>query len=238
MQSDYQKSYYQQNKQRKSEQKKAKYWKDRKPFSEIPKKCFRCGGEYLSPAKIQKYCNECRRIVDNEIARKARQGKEKRYSKKCVVCGVDFLSNQPKQVACPQHVPTYRKIRNQRRAKVRLKSDRQFAIAVLTRNRVNELLKYHGVYKDRKSIELVGCTIQELCDHLEKQFTDGMSWSNRGVKGWHIDHKRPCSSFDLTDQKQLLECFHYTNLQPLWAVDNLKKSNHWLGPLLLPEPPA
>jgi hypothetical protein len=52
-----------------------------------------------------------------------------------------------------------------------------------------------------------------------------MSWDNYGKYGWHIDHIKPCSSFDLSDRKQLLECFNYRNLQPLWALDNLKKGS-------------
>jgi len=70
-------------------------------------------------------------------------------------------------------------------------------------------------------MELVGCSIEELMKHIESQFTDGMSWENQGE--WHIDHVRPCASFDLTDEQQQRECFHYTNLQPLWAEDNLRK---------------
>jgi len=50
-----------------------------------------------------------------------------------------------------------------------------------------------------------------------------MSWDNYGYRGWHIDHIRPCASFDLTDPEQQRECFHYTNLQPLWWQDNLRK---------------
>ena len=68
-----------------------------------------------------------------------------------------------------------------------------------------------------------------LKQYLEKQFTKGMSWDNYGnpngdhTSCWHIDHIKPCASFDLTQEDQQKECFHYTNLQPLWAIDNLKK---------------
>lgn len=54
-----------------------------------------------------------------------------------------------------------------------------------------------------------------------------MSWDNYGLRGWHIDHIRPVASFDLTDEKQLYECFNYKNTQPLWAEDNLKKGSKW-----------
>lgn len=68
---------------------------------------------------------------------------------------------------------------------------------------------------------LVGCTARELVGHLESLFLSGMTWENRRL--WHIDHKRPCASFDLTDPEQQKACFRYTNLQPLWAEDNLRK---------------
>lgn len=54
-----------------------------------------------------------------------------------------------------------------------------------------------------------------------------MTWENYGVHGWHIDHIRPCKSFDLTDPEQQKECFHYTNLQPLWWWENLEKGGKW-----------
>ena len=71
------------------------------------------------------------------------------------------------------------------------------------------------------TLTYTGCSIAFLVKHIEKQFKDGMNWENRNK--WHIDHIRPCASFDLTDTKQQLECFHYTNLQPLWAFDNMSK---------------
>ena len=91
--------------------------------------------------------------------------------------------------------------------------------------------RVHGAvrkgYKSSQTMELVGCNYDSLLSHLENQFKDGMSWENYGFYGWHIDHIRPCASFDLTDPKQQRECFHFSNLQPLWAEDNLRKSDHW-----------
>lgn len=52
-----------------------------------------------------------------------------------------------------------------------------------------------------------------------------MTWENHGMRGWHIDHKRPCSSFDLSDPAQQCACFHFSNLQPLWATENLRKGD-------------
>lgn len=95
-------------------------------------------------------------------------------------------------------------------------------IACNCRNRIRNALKNN--YKSTKSLILVGCNSwDELKNYLEIQFTDGMTWDNMGE--WHIDHIIPCSSFDLTDIQQQMRCFHYSNLQPLWAKDNLSKSD-------------
>lgn len=77
--------------------------------------------------------------------------------------------------------------------------------------------------KAAKTTHLVGCDAAELMRHLEAQFQPGMNWENYGYRGWHIDHIRPCASFDLTDPAQQRECFHFTNLQPLWAEQNIRK---------------
>lgn len=74
-------------------------------------------------------------------------------------------------------------------------------------------------------MELIGCDIEHLIKHLESQFRDGMSWDNYGIKGWHIDHIIPCNAFNLWNPEEQKKCFHYTNLQPLWASENLAKSD-------------
>jgi hypothetical protein len=83
----------------------------------------------------------------------------------------------------------------------------------------------NGVNKACTTKRLIGCTTKELRNHLEAQFIDDMSWDNYGYYGWHIDHIIPCACFDLSDPEQQRQCFHYTNLQPLWAEDNLRKSD-------------
>ena len=81
--------------------------------------------------------------------------------------------------------------------------------------------------KSNSTEKLIGCTLSFLKLHLEEKFEDGMNWDNYGFKGWHIDHIKPCSLFDLSDPEQQKECFNYTNLQPLWWYDNLEKGNKY-----------
>jgi hypothetical protein len=76
--------------------------------------------------------------------------------------------------------------------------------------------KKHG-----NTMHLVGCSTEDLMKHLESKFTSGMNWDNYGT--WHVDHIRPCCSFNLENPADQLKCFHWTNLQPLWAADNISK---------------
>ena len=102
-------------------------------------------------------------------------------------------------------------------------NDPEYRLKSRIRTRIWNVLKGGG--KSQPTLKLLGCTIAQLKSHLESQFSEGMSWENHRRDGWHIDHVLPCASFDLTDPKQQAECFHYTNLQPLWAEDNLKKGS-------------
>ena len=75
--------------------------------------------------------------------------------------------------------------------------------------------------KYNSSIKLTGCSIEFFIEYIEQKFTKNMNWDNYGVDGWHFDHIKPCSSFDLSDQEQQKLCFHYTNYQPLWATTEI-----------------
>lgn len=101
----------------------------------------------------------------------------------------------------------------------RRKSDLQFRIAEGLRTRFRAAYRCNA--KAGSAVRDLGCTIADLKVWLESQFTDGMTWASYGQ--WHIDHKKPLSAFDLTDRAQVLAACHWTNLQPLWAIDNLKK---------------
>lgn len=78
--------------------------------------------------------------------------------------------------------------------------------------------------KSAKTMKLIGCDVQFLMGYLEARFHPGMTWENYGLKGWHIDHHIPCAEFDLTIPDHQRQCFHYSNLRPLWAAANISKS--------------
>ena len=104
---------------------------------------------------------------------------------------------------------------------LRLKNDVIFRLKCIMRSRLLSFLKTRNITKRNKTFDIVGCTPEFLKEHLETQFIDGMNWDNRCE--WHIDHIIPLSSAKTEDE--LYKLCHYTNLQPLWAEDNLKKSN-------------
>lgn len=95
------------------------------------------------------------------------------------------------------------------------------------RSRIIHILQ--GRKKSLPTLQLTGCKNRdELRRHIEEKFKPGMTWDNYGT-AWHVDHIRPCASFDLSDKEQQKECFHYSNLQPLWADENIKKNSIYNG---------
>jgi hypothetical protein len=113
--------------------------------------------------------------------------------------------------------------------KKRRKEDVEYRILLACRGRIRQALKNNK--KSNKTKELIGCSLDELKKHLESKFYPQelpnalrmMTWSNYGFYGWHIDHIIPCEAFDLTNPEEQRKCFHWTNLQPLWAKENLSK---------------
>lgn len=91
------------------------------------------------------------------------------------------------------------------------------------RNRLLAALRSKGLRKraENSAVRDLGCSIPDFRAHIESQFTPGMSWDRRTE--WHFDHIRPLSSFNLSDPSQVRIACHFTNIQPLWATDNLKK---------------
>ncbi len=105
--------------------------------------------------------------------------------------------------------------------RIRMASNPQSKIAQLLRTRLRSALRAQNATKNSSAVDNLGCSIEEFKKYLENLFVDGMSWDNHGE--WHIDHIKPLDSFNLVNSlEQKLAC-HYTNLQPLWAIDNLKK---------------
>lgn len=114
----------------------------------------------------------------------------------------------------------------QNRISRRYGTDPAYRTLLILRARVGVALRGLGVRKSGPTIALLGCTVPHLRAHLESLFKPGMTWENHGPV-WHIDHIKPCAAFNLTDPEQQRICFHWTNLQPLFALDNLRKSDNY-----------
>lgn len=105
--------------------------------------------------------------------------------------------------------------------KKKYNSDPYFRIVLCMRTRISKLLKQKSADKNNNFYQYLGYTKLEFIEYFQKKFKEGMTWENHGK--WHIDHIKPCASFNLLDEEEQKKCFHYTNLQPLWANDNLSK---------------
>lgn len=120
------------------------------------------------------------------------------------------------------------------RSKEKYKNDPNYRLLCLMRGGQARTLKTQKAKKNQRTMEYVNCSVAHLHNHLESQFGDsGMNWDNmgnedgEGGRGWEIDHRRPCASFDLNDEEQKYMCFHWTNLQPMWGQENNEKSNEY-----------
>jgi hypothetical protein len=110
------------------------------------------------------------------------------------------------------------KINLQKRTKY--KTDPDYRLKRVLRSRILDGLA--NEYKTSKAVTLLGDSFEKVKQHIENQFKEGMTWENYGYETWHIHHIKPVHTFDLTKEAEQHKCFHYTNLQPLWAEEHKK----------------
>lgn len=190
-----------------------------------------------------KKCPKCQEVkLGEHFYAYRRKGREETLSSYCKKCNYTDVKTKraklPKKKKASKYTPEERLARDRfhkaqwkknnpekakesarKRMKRKAAADPAFRIKQRVRARIWEMLKQS---KSKRTMDYVGCSLTDLKLHLETQFSSGMSWDNYGQ--WHIDHITPLASFDLTDEAQQNVAFHYTNLQPLWAKDNLQKS--------------
>ena len=108
-------------------------------------------------------------------------------------------------------------------------NDLQYRIKTNLRAGFKQALKAQiaSSFTSNASFKLLGCSFKKLKLHLESKFKDGMSWDNYGK--WHIDHIKPLCMHDLSIPEEQANACHYTNLQPLWAEENISKGGRWAG---------
>jgi hypothetical protein len=184
-----------------------------------------------------KNCPRCKTLksVDNFHKRNDRKSGLASYCKQCVSKdkdayyqkNSDIIKDKRKRYRRNNRKKTNTQQTNYQRKKRH--KDVGYKILSLFRQRLLSVIKKCSGIKCDKSLNLLGCTLKQFKTHLESQFQEGMNWNNHGVykfgdsMKWHVDHIKPCALFDFTKAEDQKACFHYTNLQPLWAIDNIKK---------------
>lgn len=210
----------------------------------IDKRCKYCGKEFVKTKNYkQVYCSkECRDRYWNDI--NPRENNEKT----CIVCEKKFIVKYGHVLTCSKECSKERRrylksaeyknlhtdFENKRKHNTeyitnRLKTDPEFKTLHTIRSRFRMAVK--GLRRSKGIKSIIGCSLEELLLHLQSTaisngYTD-FNINNYDGKKYHIDHIKPCSSFNFTKENEITECFNYNNLQVLLAADNLKKSNKY-----------
>jgi hypothetical protein len=168
-------------------------------------KCKNCGVVYILEKRCAKYCKECKVLSNNNALPFMREW-QKSYK-------LHYYKN-------PVNKRRTLDVANELRRK-RLQNDPLYVMIGRIRARIRGVFRANGYSKSCRTFEIIGCSYEYLKEHLESKFVDGMAWENRNL--WHIDHIIPLSY--AKSEQDIIKLSHYTNLQPLWAIENLRKSN-------------
>jgi hypothetical protein len=199
-----------------------------------------------TPEAKQRQRDYYRKRFADPAVRAANLARIKEYQKTYKIVKKDYLakkraeyySRYREKSKTLRTTPEARARRNQRIAE-RRKTDFKFRFATSLRQRTTTEFKKRHVKQTLRTKELFGKSMPETMKYIESLLQPGMKWINHTFYGWHVDHIVPCAAFDLKDINQQKACFHYTNLQPIWYVENLDKRDY-LPPLsaLPPNSPA
>jgi len=180
--------------------------------------CNFCGERFHSKSGSKSCSEDCRKQFTKKYNKaywpkgkiSLKKSQEKHKKKRNAECLANYHSNKERYNA-----------RALKYCNAKRKLDRQFHLAMNLRGRFYQALKRK--YKKGSAVKMLGCTIEEFQIYIEKKFTEGMSWDNYGK--WHLDHILPLSRFDLTSIENLTVLLHYTNYQPMWPSDNIRKGD-------------
>lgn len=192
------------------------------------KKCVVCG-KSLGTRNKHGYCQQHRHLSDIYKQKQSRANSKWWYKNNPNKTRIPMKEEQRKESA---RLKTQKYRANDREAyrakanlqdKLRRNKDPNYRIASNLRSRLSKAISQDR--KEGSAVRDLGCTLEQFRSHIENQFVDNMSWDNygHGKDKWNIDHIIPLSSFDLTDPEQLKVACHYTNLQPMWHLQNISK---------------
>ena len=211
--------------------------------------CKNCLCSFTQRGKRRKYCSEhcsqevVRQYKINLLAELREESKQRKVKKDCEMCGSRFITHRPDthrfcSLKCRSKNERNKDERKQYKLNWQNEQRKDPSswfnqpmqrLTARIRGGIRQSLIYKGARKTNTTFSTLDYTKYELMEHIESQFTDGMSWDNMG--DWHIDHIRPVSSFSYTstDCEDFKKCWALNNLQPLWAKDNMSKGDNWDG---------
>lgn len=166
------------------------------------------------------HCKQCDKQLREQNKERDRELKHKHY-----------LNNKEKYLKAHQaynalhsdHIKQWKRSYRSTYEKQRYHDDVFHRLRCVLRSRLRQALRENQ--KTGSAVNDLGCSIEEFKKHLESLWKPGMSWDNWSKNGWHIDHIRPLNSFNLSNPDEVKQACHYFNLQPLWAEENLQKSD-------------
>lgn len=179
------------------------------------------------------YGHVIRLVCDRKCVRCAQDKKQDRYKN-----DPDYRASNKRSQQTPQYLEAQRQ-RWQKRyhSSPEFRKNKQLTdwyrretvpnVKIAHNLRIRLYQAVRGYVRSGSAVRDLGCSLDDFKTYIEQQFQPGMSWDNWTHNTWHLDHKRPLASFDLGDREQFLQAVHYTNLQPLWAVDNMRKGAQW-----------
>lgn len=193
----------------------------------VQSKCKSCDKEYRQKnrEKILKYLTDYNDKNRDELLSKRKKYRLENIEKVREQGRIWAINNPEKIKSSKQKLMIKNKekyyAKTYERNSARRKTDSFYNLKCRLSHRVRLAMKGVGLKKSKRTIEMIGCAWEDLVKHLERQFTTGMSWDNRSE--WHIDHIIPLAT--ATCEDDIIRLNHFTNLRPLWAEDNLRKSN-------------
>lgn len=194
-------------------------------IKKVVKHCSQCNAEFIvfPSLSARKYCSKkCKHagMVKEGTELRAQQWREtigKELARVWKRKNRNKLNQQANERRFKNKNNINKKFREKRKFNIK------YRLECILRGRLACAIRAVKCKKSFPTLNLLGCEINYLKQYIESLWLEGMNWDNHGLFGWHIDHIKPINTFDLTDPEQQKQCFHYTNLRPLWYQDNLKR---------------